>query len=41
MTKRLNTTLHRELVYNFAEEYNEVLEPELNNPMLVSSDEDQ
>ena len=41
MTKRLNTTLHGELVYDFVEEYNEVLEPELNNPILASSDEDQ
>ena len=41
MTKQLNTTLHGELTYDFIKEYNEVLEPELNNPTLVSSDEDQ
>ena len=41
LTKRLNTTLHGELIYDFVEEYNKVLEPELNNPILVSSDEDQ
>ena len=41
MTKWLNATLHGELAYDFIEEHNEVLEPELNNPTLVSSDEDQ
>ena len=41
MTKRLNTTLHGDFAYDFIEEYNEVLEPELENRILVSSDEDQ
>ena len=41
MTKRLNTSLHWDLACEFIEDYNEVLNPELNNPILVSSDEDQ
>ena len=41
MTKRLNTTLHVDLAYNFIEEYNKVLDPSQENPFPMSSDEDQ